>query len=52
MSIEYSDPSKIEQQKLEQKELDKPKTDKEAKESREIPEFRQVEDLACSLCRS
>jgi hypothetical protein len=56
MSIEYGDKSKIEQQKLEQQELDKPKTGKEAldflkqqkmedkkeaKESRETPEFRQ-----------
>jgi hypothetical protein len=41
MSIEYGDKSKIEQHKLEQKESDKPKTGKEAKESREIPEFRQ-----------
>lgn len=56
MSIEYGDKSKIEQQKLEQKELDKPQSvndsldfykqqkmedKKKAKESREIPEFRQ-----------
>ncbi|HEY9702274.1 MAG TPA: hypothetical protein V6C58_07495 [Allocoleopsis sp.] len=56
MSIEYSDKSKIEQQKLEQKESDKPKTGndaldflkqqkmedkKEAKEGRETPELRQ-----------
>jgi hypothetical protein len=52
MSIEYGDKDKLEQQKLEQKKSDKPKIGndaldcveqqkKEAKESRETPEFRQ-----------